>query len=156
MIAKRTTKNGDVRYDVRLRGPDGQERSKTFRTKKEAERYERAHFAALDAGTWVDPRAGRITLEEWATEWRRTIVHLRPRTVSDYDSNLRNHILPALGHHELSRLRPPVLRAWLVELCAKPTRGDGVLAPSRCSMRTGRSIGCWPPPSTTRCSRGTR
>jgi hypothetical protein len=68
MIAKRTTKNGDVRYDVRLRAPDGQERSKTFRTKKEAERYERAHFAALDAGTWVDPRAGRITLEEWATE----------------------------------------------------------------------------------------
>jgi integrase len=129
MIAKRTTKNGDVRYDVRLRGPDGQERSKTFRTKKEAERYERAHFAALDAGTWVDPRAGRITLEEWATEWRRTIVHLRPKTVSAYDSNLRNHILPALGHHELARLRPPVLRAWLAELCTKPARGGGLLAP---------------------------
>lgn len=129
MIAKRTTKNGDVRYDVRLRGPDGRERSKTFRTKKEAERYERAHFAALDAGTWVDPRAGRITLEEWATEWRRTIVHLRPKTVSAYDSNLRNHILPALGHHELARLRPPVLRAWLAELCTKPARGGGLLAP---------------------------
>lgn len=126
MIAKRTTKNGDVRYDVRLRAPDGQERSKTFRTKKEAERYERAHFAALDAGTWVDPRAGRITLEEWATEWRRTIVHLRPKTVSAYDSNLRNHILPELGHHELARLRPPVLRAWLAELCTKPARGGGL------------------------------
>ena len=129
MIAKRTTKNGDVRYDVRLRGPDGQERSKTFRTKKEAERYERARFAPLDAGTWVDPRAGRITLEEWVTEWRRTIVHLRPKTVSAYDSNLRNHILPALGHHELARLRPPILRAWLAELCTKPARGGGLLAP---------------------------
>lgn len=129
MIAKRTTTNGDVRYDVRLRGPDGQERSKTFRTKKEAERYERAHFAALDAGTWVDPRAGRTTLEEWATEWRSTVVHLRPKTVRAYDSNLRNHILPTLGHYELARLRPPVLRAWLAELSTKPTKRDRPLAP---------------------------
>ena len=129
MIAKRTTSNGDVRYDVRLRGPDGKERSRTFRTKKEAERYERAHFATLDAGTWVDPRAGKVTLQEWANEWRRTVVHLRPKTVRAYDSNLRNHILPPLGHHELARLRPPVLRTWLAELSTKPTRRDRPLAP---------------------------
>ena len=42
VIEKRHTRNGEVRYDVRYRGADGKERSKTFRTKKDAERYERA------------------------------------------------------------------------------------------------------------------
>ena len=41
-----------------LRGTDGKERSRTFRTRKEAERYERAQHAAIDSGVWIDPRAG--------------------------------------------------------------------------------------------------
>ncbi len=94
MIAKRRTRSGEVRYDVRLRGPDGNERSRTFRTKKVAERYERSHHAALDAGTWIDPRGGRTTLREWSAEWQRTVVHLRLKTQRIYDGNLRNHILP--------------------------------------------------------------
>ena len=66
MITKKSTRSGEARYEVRLRGPDGKERSRTFRTKKEAERHERNHHAAVDAGTWIDPRAGRTTLEAWA------------------------------------------------------------------------------------------
>ena len=37
--------NGEVRYEVRLRGPDGRERSRTFRTRKAAENYERELLA---------------------------------------------------------------------------------------------------------------
>ena len=40
MIKPRMTKKGRV-YDVRLRGADGRERCKTYKTRKEAERYER-------------------------------------------------------------------------------------------------------------------
>lgn len=104
MIAKRTTKAGDVRYDVRLRGPDGKERSRTFRTKKEAERYVRSQQTAIEAGTWIDPAAGKVTLDSWATEWQRSAVHLHPKTRKIYADNLRLHILPVLGHHELAKL----------------------------------------------------
>jgi hypothetical protein len=38
MIAKKQTRSGESRYEVRLRGLDGKERSRTFRTRKEAER----------------------------------------------------------------------------------------------------------------------
>jgi integrase len=122
MIDKRTTHRGEARYEVRVRGTDGQERSRTFRTKKEAERYERAHHAAIDSGVWIDPRAGRVTLADWASEWQRTVVHLRPKTRTIYDVNLRNHILPILGACELARLTPSMLRAWLSDLAAKDGR----------------------------------
>jgi integrase len=122
MIDKRVTRSGEARYEVRVRGTDGKERSRTFRTKKEAERYERAHHAAIDSGVWIDPRAGRVTLAAWSSEWQRTVVHLRPKTRKIYDVNLRNHILPALGDHELAKLTPSMLRAWLSDVTAKDGR----------------------------------
>ncbi|HEU5085130.1 MAG TPA: tyrosine-type recombinase/integrase [Acidimicrobiales bacterium] len=130
MITKKPTRSGEVRYEVRLRGPDGKERSRTFRTKKEAERHERNHHAAIDSGTWIDPRAGRVTLEAWATEWQRTVVHLRPKTRRSYESNLRNHILPVLGEYELAKLTPSQLRAWMSDLTVKKGRGGKALAPA--------------------------
>lgn len=129
MIDKRTTRSGEARYEVRVRGTDGKERSRTFRTKKEAERHERAHHAAIDSGVWIDPRAGRATLAAWAREWQRTVVHLRPRTRKIYDVNLRNHILPTLGDYELAKLTPSMLRSWLSDVTAKKGRGGKRIAP---------------------------
>lgn len=80
MIEKRQTMSGERRYDVRLRAADGKERSRTFRTRKEAERYQRSQHTAIDQGLWIDPRSGQVTLATWAAEWQRTVVHLRPIT----------------------------------------------------------------------------
>lgn len=119
MIEKRSTRNGESRYEVRLRGVDGKERCRTFRAKKEAERYERAQHTAIDQGLWIDPRSGRVTLATWTMEWQRTVVHLRPTTRRIYDANLGNHILPELGDVELGNLTPSMLRAWLAGLTTK-------------------------------------
>lgn len=119
MIDKKKTRNGEARYEVRLRGVDGKERSRTFRLRKEAERYERAQHTAIDQGLWVDPRSGRVTLATWTAEWQRTVVHLRPTTRRIYDANLRNHVLPELGEIELAKLTPSILRGWLAGLTTK-------------------------------------
>lgn len=119
MIEKHQTKAGQTRYEVRLRGADGRERSRTFRTRKEAERYERGQQTELDQGEWIDPRNGRVTLARWTTEWQRTVVHLRPTTQRIYDANLRNHILPELGDVPLAKLTPSMLRGWLAGLTLK-------------------------------------
>ncbi len=129
MIDKRMTRQGEPRYEVRVRGTDAKERSRTFRTKKEAERYERAQLAAIDQGIWVDPRSGRVTVRSWATEWQRTVVHLRPKTRRIYDGNIRNHILPTLGDYELGKLTPSMLRGWVADLTVKRGRGGKTLAP---------------------------
>jgi integrase len=128
MIERKTTTGGEARYEVRMRGNDGKERSRTFRTRKEAERYERAQHTAMDSGLWVDPRSGKVTLGTWASEWHRTVVHLRPSTRRIYDANLRNHILPELGHVELGKLTPSMLRAWLAGLMTKVGRHGRPLA----------------------------
>lgn len=62
MIDKRATHAGQARYEVRLRGIDGKERSRTFRTRREAESYERAQRTSIDHGLWVDPNGGKVTL----------------------------------------------------------------------------------------------
>jgi integrase len=128
MIEKRQTRDGEVRYEVRLRGADGKERSRTFRTKREAGRYERTQLTAIEQGLWIDPRAGKVTLKAWAAEWQRTVVHLRPTTQRIYAANLRNHILPELGGIELGKLTPSLLRAWLSNLASAPGRHGEPLA----------------------------
>jgi len=117
-IDKRTTATGDVRYEVRLRGPDGRERSRTFRTRKAAETYEREVLAQRDRGGWVDPRAGRITLTDWVTEWSATLANLRPSSRRIYLDNLRLHVLPELGAVQLGKLDKAMLRGWLARLSA--------------------------------------
>jgi hypothetical protein len=130
-IERRTTAAGDVRYEVRLRGPDGRERSRTFRTRKAAETYERELLAQRDRGGWVDPRAGRITLAEWVAEWSTTLVNLRPSSRRIYLDNLRLHVLPEFGAVQLSKLDKAMLRGWQTRLSAgrlnlDPPMGFGV------------------------------
>ncbi|MGH9023581.1 MAG: tyrosine-type recombinase/integrase, partial [Acidimicrobiia bacterium] len=128
MIEKKVTRSGESRYEVRLRGADGKERSRTLRTKKDAERYERTQHTAMDQGLWVDPRGGRVILATWAAEWQRTVVHLRPSSQRIYEANLRLHILPELGEIELAKFTPSMLRGWLAGLATKVSRRGRPLA----------------------------
>ena len=105
-IERRETKNG-VRYDVRMRRPDGSPVKKTFRTKREAQRFEAKQIADREQGTWIDPHAGRITFADWAEEWYATMVHAwRPATATRHRVALDRHWLSALGHHRMSSITP--------------------------------------------------
>jgi integrase len=105
-----------------LRGPDGQERSRTFRLRKAAETYERELLAQRDRGGWIDPRAGRISLADWVAEWSATLVNLRPSSRRIYLDNLRLHVLPELGDLQLAKLDKAMLRVWIARLSAGPLR----------------------------------
>ncbi len=68
-IEARTTRGGERRYDVRLRRPDGSVYNRTFRTRRDAEVFERADRSARDRGTWVDVRGATTTLGDYAAKW---------------------------------------------------------------------------------------
>jgi len=104
-VRKRQTRRGNV-YDVRLRSPDGRQLSKTFRTRKAADRFEAAQVADMARGTWIDPRGLTVRFREFATEWLRRDPSKRPSTLARDDSVLRNHILPALGDTKLGAVTP--------------------------------------------------
>lgn len=143
-----------LRYDVRYRGPDGKERSKTFRSKKEAERYERAQRTALDQGTWLDPRKASETFSAYANRWLQERHELKARTAELYRSLLRVHLLPTFGAMSLGKLsaQSSAVRTWnaelarqhpitaakayrlLSQLCSTAVR-DGVIGRSPCNVK---------------------
>lgn len=118
-IHARQRKDGKTVYDVRLRPPDGgKEYSKTFRTRKEAERYQAAELVDKARGAWIDPRKGRVTLADYCAGWLAQRHDLRSSTRELYDGLLRRKIIPVLGDVELAAISPSTVRAWHAELMA--------------------------------------
>jgi Phage integrase, N-terminal SAM-like domain len=118
MIKRRMTRSGP-RYEVRLRGPDGRERSRSFRTRRDADRYEREQRANIDRGNWIDPRRATVPFEEYALRWVAERPDLQPRTIELYRSLLRCHILPAFGDLHLGKITPSTVRSWNAALARK-------------------------------------
>jgi integrase len=115
-VNARTTTDGKRRYDVRYRLPTGQVRTKTLRTRREAERFAATVEADKARGGLVDPRAGRVTLGDYSAAWLDGRADLRPRTRQLYEDHLRLYISPVLGHLELGRIDTTTLRAWHADL----------------------------------------
>ena len=89
-------KRGNL-WRARWHAPDGTVPSKPgFKTRKAAEKYGQTQEAAADNGTYVDPRAGRMTLIEWVNEWYPA-QDLEPTTLANYKYAIEVHILPTFG-----------------------------------------------------------
>jgi hypothetical protein len=59
-------RNGVITYRVRYRDPAGNQRSKVFSRKVDAERWLHENEHRKQTGAWVDPDGGRIKVGEWA------------------------------------------------------------------------------------------
>ena len=73
-------RNNRTSYRVRYRDPSGKPRSKSFRRLVDAERFARTVEIEKEKGTWVDPKAGRITLDEWREQFVKTELGNRAST----------------------------------------------------------------------------
>ena len=116
-IRKRSTAGGEARYDVRYRDPAGRVRTRTFRRRKEADRFATTTEADKARGNWVDPHAGRTAFADYANRWvgERTTSRgrkLAPRTVELYRSQLSRHIEPTFGDTELANISSEAVRTW--------------------------------------------
>jgi integrase len=111
------------------------ERTRAFAAKAHAERYAVAMESSKSDGSYVDPRAGRVTLRSYTErEWLPTArLHLRPSTLETYMSHLSTHVLPVLGDHQLSSIRRPVVQALVGRLSTSlaPTTVETVTATLR-------------------------
>ena len=101
------------RHQARYTGPDGmvQRAPNSFDTKRDAEDWLVEEQAKILRGDWIDPSAGQITLEDFATRWIAE-RKLEARTVELYQGYLRNHIGPKLGQVAIGDLTSPRVRTW--------------------------------------------
>lgn len=99
---------------ARVRGPDGAERSKAFRTRIEAERFTAGSEVSKARGEWVDPALGRISLSHWASVWLDAVEPaLKPKTVRSYDSLINSRITPVIGYYPIGDLAPMDVQRWV-------------------------------------------
>lgn len=115
MIERRTTASGDVRYEVRLRGPDGKERSRTFRTRSEARAFEASELAKRNRGDWIDRRLSTMPFAEVAREWFESNPAKRASSRARDEITLRRHLLPRFGTTALRDLTPGDVQRWVNE-----------------------------------------
>jgi integrase len=102
-------------YRARWRTPDGASRSKTFARKLDADRHLTSIEHTKLTGTYVDPRAGRVTVADYAAGWQASRVH-RASSAERLDVYLRRHVLPHLGARPIGSLRHSEVQAWVRRL----------------------------------------
>jgi integrase len=97
------------------RDHDGKKRSKVHRTRGEANLWANARENEVERGSYIDPRAGALTLGQYADRWlpqyRQT-----PGRVDQVNRTIKRHVLPTLGDMRLRDLTPRVIQAWVYEL----------------------------------------
>ena len=84
----------------------------SYAQKADANAALRDALGAQDAGTWVDPRKGRITFGSYADEWIAGRHDLAMRTRNDYEDLLRLHLNPAFGATPLADISVLAVRRW--------------------------------------------
>lgn len=71
----------------------------TGKTQKEVAQRLRQITSELDRGTYLEPC--KMTLGQWMDIWQKTYLgSVKPRTVEAYQSDIKNHIKPAMGSHQ--------------------------------------------------------
>ncbi len=92
--------------------------------KKDAERRLREILTSLEQGLYVEP--SKVSTGDYLQQWAETYAALRPspRTSESYQSQLRLHVIPAIGHIPLLKLRAADLEHYYVQ-ALKNGRKDG-------------------------------
>jgi integrase len=125
-IQRLERKNGKFSYKVVYRDPSRRERTKTFSKRKEAEVFRADIEHQMDRGTYVDPAAGKITLEEFWEHFIRTSPPPAESTRSLYRRQARLYILPHLGNMQLRLLTKPMVKSFLADLQDQGVRDPSV------------------------------
>ncbi len=123
---------GTGRYQARYVDRSGRRHARSFATKGDATRFLAGARVDLDRGDWVDPKAGQLTFEAYASTWlaeRRVKGRpISPRTRERYASLLQVRINPALGKIQLRFLEPADVRRWHAVLLATEGVGPSTVA----------------------------
>jgi len=103
------------------RGPDNKRIRKWhagYRTKRDAERARVELLAKLDQGGYIEPH--KLTVAAFLTDqWLPSVkAQVKPRTHAWHATNVRRHLVPAIGNVPLQKLSPGHLNALYANLAA--------------------------------------
>lgn len=107
------------RWQARYDGPDGRERTSLHATRAEADREIVKQEGAKLTGSWLDPKAGRVTVETFALETWLPAQGIIGRTETEYQGVLDRYLIPEWGPREIRSIKPSEAGAWQQKLTTK-------------------------------------
>lgn len=113
-IAKRS--NGQWR--ARYRDATGKEHAQHFARKIDAQRWLDGVTSATVTGSYVDPKASRVTVADWSARWLAGKANLKASTRDRYAGVLTTHIVSEWGAVRLADVSHADVQAWVSRLVA--------------------------------------
>jgi hypothetical protein len=105
-------------WTVRYREPGGgtgRQREVSFATKTPARRFAARVEHLKSQGLFLDPKRGNVTVRAYAEDWlERRLVGAN--TYRNYESFLRLHLVPHLGHKTLAAVERADIERFVVAL----------------------------------------
>jgi integrase len=123
MEIRKRERNGRVTYLARhYAWVDGEKKkvSRQFDRKRDAEDWLADQRHSKNAGTYVDPNRGKITLGGWADLWIESKLDLAPKTKERYRGAIKVHIKPRWEKVPLSEVSHADLQRWIAGIDAAP------------------------------------
>ncbi|WP_217561548.1 hypothetical protein [Streptomyces sp. GbtcB6] len=102
------------RWQARWRNSDSELLTELFEHEADARAHETAMRAAVNDGTYIDPRDDVLTVKELAEMWLSG-QKVQPRTLAQYRSRVRLHIVGPLGNRDLKSMSASVVREWIAD-----------------------------------------
>ncbi|MGH3367924.1 MAG: tyrosine-type recombinase/integrase [Nocardioidaceae bacterium] len=100
------------------RDPAGRKRAKTFRRRRDAERFVAELESGKNRGLYIDPHAGKVKFADYLPRWIVGRNHEATTTFRD-QGIMRNHIVPRWGPVPLAKIDHTSVQAWIVELSSR-------------------------------------
>ena len=117
-IRKVIHRSGRISWQARWRDPTGNQRSKNFPRRIDAERFLITVEARKLAGTYIDPRAGRIRLGDFTEQTTAGWVNRRDSTKARDESYLRSLVLPTFTEMPIGAIGVFDVQEWVGDLDA--------------------------------------
>jgi hypothetical protein len=113
-IAKRP----DGQWRARYRDAAGKEYARHFRRRTDAQQWLDHEITKQQTGSWIAPRAAKITVEEWCKRWLDGYRTRKTSTVRMAEVHIAK-IVEHFGPRRLDSIKPSEVRSWLVKLQAE-------------------------------------
>jgi integrase len=118
-------KKSNGRYLARWRDPSGKQKAQTFDRKIDADRFLATVTVDQLTGRYVDPGAGKLTVEAFARQWAAG-QPWRESTRESRESVIDHQIVPTFGRAQLRTMRPSDVQAWVGRLSASGLAASSV------------------------------
>lgn len=107
------------RWQARYDDPNGKEITSLHTTKTEAEAEIVKQESAKQTGSWLDPKAGKVTVAEFALETWLPAQNTIARTDHEYLGIINRYLIPEWGEREIRSIKPSEAGAWQALLVSK-------------------------------------